>query len=250
MLELRNINKTLGGKPVLNNLSLRIERGETMVVVGSSGAGKSVALQHMIGLLKPDSGEVLLEGQPIQNASGNSLEQLRQCFGMLFQGGALINWMNIFDNIALPLRERGCFSEQDVKKRVRKALELVNLTDIDKKMPVSLSGGMTKRAGLARAIVTEPPIILYDEPTAGLDPILSRSIDRLIQRLQDEMGVTSVVVTHDLVSAFAVGDKIALIQQGQIASLGTKEEFKQDTSPLVREFIEAQFGTNPDTEDR
>ncbi len=244
MLELRNINKTLGGQSVLRGLSLRVERGETMVVVGSSGAGKSVALKHMIGLLRPDSGEVMIDGQTMHTAGGAELRKLRRWFGMLFQGGALINWINIFDNIALPLRERGESSEKEIKDRVREALEMVNLPQIQHQMPAELSGGMVKRAALARAIVTRPPIVLYDEPTAGLDPILSRNIDRLIQHLQSQMGVTSVVVTHDLVSAFSIGDRVALLHEGRIACMGTPEEFQHHESPLAHEFIAAQFGHN------
>ncbi len=240
MLELRNIRKTLAGKTVLDQLSLQVERGRTLVIVGSSGAGKSVALQHMIGLMKPDSGEVLVDGRPLHSARGRALSELRRSFGMLFQGGALINWMNVFDNVALPLRERGGIGEEEIEERVRQALALVNLPEVESKMPPELSGGMLRRAGLARAIVTRPPIILYDEPTAGLDPVLSRSIDQLIHKLQHEMNVTSVVVTHDLISAFSVGDQVALLHQGRIVSLGTPRQFQADPEPLVQSFIEAQ----------
>ncbi len=240
MLELRNIHKSLGGKAVLEDVSLRVEHGETLVVVGSSGAGKSVALQHMIGLMHPDRGEVLVDGQPMHKATGSRLARLREYFGMLFQGGAMINWMNIFDNIALPLRERNRWSEEEIAERVHQALALVSLEEVEHKMPVQLSGGMLKRAGLARAIIMRPPIILYDEPTSGLDPILSRNIDKLILHLQKKLEVTSVVVTHDLISAFSVGDKVALLHQGRIAIVGTPEEFRHADDDFVQEFINAQ----------
>lgn len=240
MLELRHIHKELAGKTVLEDVCLQVERGKTLVIVGSSGTGKSVTLQHMIGLLKPDHGEVIVDGRELHKASYRELEEIRNYFGMLFQGGALINWMNIFENIALPLREHNKLTEKEIAEKVRDSLAMVNLEGIEKKMPSELSGGMIKRAGLARAIIKRPPIILYDEPTAGLDPIMARNIDNIIHSLQTELGVTSVVVTHDLITAFTIGDKVALLHEGKIASINTPEKFYHNASDFVREFVHAQ----------
>ena len=241
MIELRNICKELHGKQILDNVSLHVERGETLVIVGSSGAGKSVTLKHMIGLLKPDSGEVLVEGEAVHEAHGTELERIRHKFGVLFQSGALINWMNVFENVALPLFEKTNLSEARVKEIVSEKLALVGLAGAETKMPAELSAGMKKRAGLARAIVRDPAIILYDEPTSGLDPVLSRSIDRLINDLKREINATGVVVTHDLHSAFQVGDKVAMLHEGKIAQFGTPAEFVQSKHPFVQDFIKAQF---------
>ncbi len=244
MLELRNIHKRLGGKKILDGLDLVIGRAETLVIVGSSGSGKSVTLQHMVGLLVPDGGEVLVDGEDINLVSGRQLEKLRNKFGMLFQSGALINWMSVYDNVALPLIEKTTLNDEQIDKIVREKLALVELEGAGDKMPGEISGGMKKRAGLARAIVREPEIVLYDEPTSGLDPIMSRNIDRLIRDLQKKLGTTAVVVTHDLTSAFAVGDRVALLHEGKIAELAPPSDFVNSQHPRVREFIESQFSGN------
>lgn len=241
MLELRNICKQLGGRPVLQGVSLRVNRGETLVIVGSSGTGKSVTLQHMVGLLRPDSGEVLVEGEDIHQARGRAREQILHKFGMLFQSGALINWLSVFHNVALPLYEKTKLGDAEIRQIVLQKLALVGLAGAEDKMPAEISGGMKKRAGLARAIVRNPQIVLYDEPTSGLDPIMSRMIDRLIRELQRELKVTSVVVTHDLHSALSVGDTIALLDEGRIMELAPPKEFARSRNPLVRCFIESQF---------
>lgn len=245
MIELQNISKRLGQNQVLNGVSLSVSQGETLVIVGSSGTGKSVTLKHMMGLLKPDDGDLLIDGQSIANARGRNLEALRQKFGVLFQSGALINWLTIADNIALPLLEKTKMKDKAIRARVDEVLQLVELEGAGGKYPSEISGGMKKRAGLARAIVLKPEILLYDEPTSGLDPILSRKIDHLIATLSKSLGVTSVVVTHDMVSAFGIADRIAMLDKGQVIAEGTPEEFRQSQNPVVREFIAAQM--DPDT---
>jgi len=242
MIQLDNISRNLGGKTVLCNLSMTVERGQTQVIVGASGAGKSVMLRHVIGLLTPDAGRVLIDGLPVGSAAAGDLEAVRSRFGVLFQSGALINWMNVFDNVALPLYEKTEMSDGEIRDNVMSKLELVGMQDAHAKMPAELSGGMRKRVGLARAIIRDPGVILYDEPTSGLDPVLARSIDHLICRLQDTLGVTSVVVTHDLHSAFYVGNRIAMLAEGQIEANCTPAEFARHASPTVQKFVQAQFG--------
>jgi len=241
MLELRDIYKELGGRTVLAGVSLHIDRGQTLVIVGPSGVGKSVTLQHMVGLLRPDRGQVLVDGEDIHAARGQAQDAIRDKFGMLFQSGALINWMTLFDNVALPLYEKTRLDDAEIAQVVREKLALVGLEGQERKMPSALSGGMKKRGGLARAIARNPAVILYDEPTSGLDPILARSIDRLIRDLQRQLGVTSVVVTHDLRSAFSVGDQVAMLHDGRIIELAPPKAFSESRNPVVRSFIEAQF---------
>lgn len=243
MLELENISKQLGGRVILDGVSLKIGRGQTLVIVGPSGTGKSVTLQHMVGLLRPDSGRVLVEGEDINAASGSDQERIRSKFGVLFQSGALINWLTVSDNVALPLYEKTKLGDHEIADRVREKLRQVGLEGQGHKKPSEISGGMKKRAGLARAIVRDPAIILYDEPTSGLDPVMSRMIDRLIRDLQEALNVTSVVVTHDLQSAITVGDQIAMLYEGRIIEMAPPAAFMASTQPFVRSFIEAQFGT-------
>ena len=241
MLELRDVNKSLGGSPVLEHLSLRVERGRTLVILGASGAGKSVTLRHLAGLVRPDSGQVLVDGEDLAAARGPQREAVLDKLGMLFQSGALLNWMTVFDNVALPLYEKTRLGDAEIAAVVRHKLELVGLADAGHKKPSELSGGMRKRAGLARAIVRDPAIILYDEPTSGLDPVMSRTIDALIRSLQGHLKVTSVVVTHDLVSAFSVGDEVALLHEGHLIACAPPHEFAASTHPVVRQFIDAQL---------
>lgn len=242
MLELSDIRKNLNGKDVLSGVSFRVPEGETLVVVGSSGAGKSVMLQHIAGLMAPDSGTVVIDGVDLCTARGRELEAVRNRFGMLFQSGALINWMSVYDNVALPLYEKTTLSDDEIRGIVEEKLRLVGLEGAGSKMPAEISGGMRKRAGLARAIVREPTLILYDEPTSGLDPVMSRTIDDLILDLQRSLGVTAVVVTHDLRSAFAVGNNVAMLHEGQIVELSPPEQFRNSDRPFVRKFVDAQFG--------
>jgi phospholipid/cholesterol/gamma-HCH transport system ATP-binding protein len=235
-----NVYKSLAGRPVLNGLSFKVEKGETFVIVGPSGTGKSVTLSHIIGLFKADSGKVCVGGQDMDTLSSKGLERLRSRMGMLFQGGALLNWMNVRDNIALPLKENSHLSHGEIDKKVMEMLEFLEMEDAAVKMPDEISGGMKKRAGLARAIVMNPEIMLFDEPTAGLDPVMSRKIDSLIVSLKGKFNMTSVVVTHDLVSAFGVADRVAMLEDGKIIACGTPDEFMKSEKELVREFIAAQ----------
>lgn len=243
MIDFKDIYKTLGKRPVLQGLSFHVKRGETFIIVGPSGTGKSVTLSHIIGLMAPDSGTVTVDGTDVGSLSRKGLEALRMKLGMLFQGGALLNWMNIYDNVALPLRERTDMTEEQIYDRVMVMLDFLELKNAVAKMPAEISGGMVKRAGLARAIVCDPKIMLYDEPTSGLDPVMSRKIDRLIDSLKKKYHMTSVVVTHDLVSALNIGDRIAMISEGRIIANDTPEAFLNSSHPLVREFINAQFNT-------
>lgn len=243
MLEMRGVCKALAGRPVLRGVDLTVPAGRTLVIVGGSGTGKSVTLQHFAGLLQPDRGEVLIDGQNIAGAGQRKLEAMRSRFGVLFQSGALINWMSVFDNVALPLYEKTDLGDAEIAERVRQKLAMVELEGAEYKMPAELSGGMRKRAGLARAIVRDPSIMLYDEPNSGLDPIMSRSIDRLILDLQSRLSGTAIVVTHDLTSAFTVGDEIALLDNGRIVESAPPDVFVRSRHPLVRRFVEAQFGS-------
>lgn len=243
MIKLEKVYKTLGHRPILRGLDLEVKRGETLIIIGPSGTGKSVTLSHIIGLMRPDEGRVLVDGIDVGAQDKKGLEVLRTKIGMLFQGGALLNWMDIYDNVALPLREKTTLSEIDIRERVMNILEFLELKGAIHKMPSEISGGMVKRAGLARAVVCEPKIMLYDEPTSGLDPVMSRKIDSLVELLKQRYGMTSVMVTHDLVSAVNIGDKIAMLAEGKVVEYGTPQEFMQSTHPLVREFINAQFNT-------
>ena len=243
MIVLEHIQKSFRGMQVLRDVDLQIKRGETMVIVGSSGTGKSVTLKHMVGLLAPDSGRLLIDGVDITAARGRKLEAMRAKFGVLFQSGALINWMTIAENVALPLYEHTSMGDEEIMTAVREKLAMVNLFDCEDKRPSEVSGGMKKRAALARAIIAEPQILLYDEPTSGLDPIMSRLIDNLIQSIQKNLGVTSVVVTHDLHSALSIGDRIAMLHEGEVAELGTPDEFIHSKHAFVQEFIAAQFSS-------
>lgn len=241
MIKFENVTKRFGTKTVLNNVSYEVKKGEIFVIVGPSGTGKSVSLKHMVHLLTPDEGRVLVAGEDISHADGMALEKMREHFGYLFQGGALLAWLSVADNVALPLREKTSMSEAEIQKKVMETLELVELAGDADKMPSEISGGMQKRAGLARAIIRDPEIVLYDEPTSGLDPVMSRHIDRLIADLNRKLGVTSVVVTHDLNSALSIGHRVAMLKAGRIVEISTPEEFRSSSNPEVREFLDAQF---------
>lgn len=240
LIEVSNLRQCFGNQEVLRGLSLSVERGETMVLLGGSGGGKSVFLKHLIGLMRPLSGKVCIEGVDISSFTERELEPIRKKIGMLFQDGALFDSMTVFENVAFPLKERGIRDEKILQHKVSRALELVSLQGQEQKMPVNLSGGMRKRAALARAIISEPACILYDEPTAGLDPIVSDTINRLIRRLQKQLQMTSVVVTHDMVSTNHIADRVALLHQGQLRFCGTLEEFHASRDPLLRDFIEGR----------
>ncbi|MEA2011826.1 MAG: ABC transporter ATP-binding protein [Verrucomicrobiota bacterium] len=240
MIQLKNIYKSLGGHEILKGVSMQINTGENFVIVGSSGTGKSVTLKHIMGLFTPDRGDVIIKGKNIAHLSRKELEEIRTSTGVLFQNGALISWLNIEENLALPLYEKTKLGDAEIKSMVKDALAMVELSGIEKKMPSNISGGMKKRAGLARGIIRNPDIILYDEPTSGLDPVLARKIDNLILHLQEKLNVTSVIVTHDLHSAFTIADKILMLHEGKVVQQGTPEEFMKSSHPHVKAFIEAQ----------
>ena len=237
MIETRALKKSFGPQPILDGVDLRIESGESAVIIGRSGGGKSVLLKHLIGLLQPDSGEVLVDGENISRMDERQLLRVREKFGMVFQGAALFDSMTVAENVAFPLRHKK-YSAAETERRVAAALELVDLPGTQKKKPAELSGGMRKRVGLARAIVYEPQIMLYDEPTTGLDPIMSDSIDKLIIRVRDQLKVTSVVVTHDMRSARRVGNHVFLLHEKKMYAHGTPEKIFTSQDPVVRQFID------------
>ena len=243
MIRFDGVTKRLGGRTILDGVSFHIEKGETFVIVGLSGAGKSVSLKHMVRLMAPDEGQVWIADQCVSEARGKDLEAIRARFGLLFQSAALMQWLTVADNVALPLRERLKLEKEEVVRLVDEKLAMVNLAQAGQKYPSELSGGMRKRVGLARAIVTQPEIILYDEPTSGLDPVTSRTIDGLIDGMRVELGVTSVVVTHDLHSALSIGNRIAMLHEGQIIENSSPDEFIQSKNEIVQSFLEAQYIT-------
>ena len=238
MIELDRVSKALSEKVVLDGLTLTVREGESLVILGGSGTGKSVTLKHMVGLMKPDAGRVRVGGEDITDYTERELEPVRRRYGYCFQGAALLNSLSVFENVALPLREHERLEEEELGTRVLEVLRLVGLEDAARKMPAVLSGGMRKRAGLARAIVRRPQIVLYDEPTAGLDPVISRTIDELILDLRDRLKVTSVVVTHDIASAFRVGTRLAMLHRGRIHLEGPPALFRTTHDPLVRQFVD------------
>jgi phospholipid/cholesterol/gamma-HCH transport system ATP-binding protein len=245
MIRFNHVIKVFGDKPVLRGFNLHVHPGETISLVGTSGAGKSVTLKHMVRLLKASEGEVVIDGININELDGRALEAVRKRFGYLFQSAALLQWLTVFENVALPLRENGKFPESEIHERVERVLAKVGLEDAAEKLPADISGGMQKRAGLARAVVTEPDILLYDEPTSGLDPVTSRTIDELIFTLQKDLGVTSVVVTHDMISALTISDRIAMLHQGTVLEVTPPREFLHSENEIVRGFLDSQC-INPD----
>ena len=238
MISIRGLRRRLGAKQVLDGVDLEIATGETVVVLGPSGTGKSVLLKHIIGLMKPDAGSIEVDGEQVVGRRERELNLMRRRFGMLFQGAALFDSMTVGENVALALREHTPLAEDEIRGRVAERLEWVGLKNMEAMRPASLSGGMRKRVGLARAVVMDPQFILYDEPTTGLDPIMADVIDRLIRGLQRRMGVTSVVVTHDLKSAFKLGDRLGMLLGGRIVHEGTPQEMQASRDPVVRQFLE------------
>ena len=243
MIRFENVTKKLGGRFILDDVSFHIEKGETFVIVGPSGVGKSVTLKHMVHLMTPDSGAVYIGDDVVSSSSGSELERIRERFGYLFQNGALLAWLNVTENVALPLREKTKMGDDEILKKVFDTLKLVGLEKDGSKLPDEISGGMRKRAGLARAIIRNPEIVLYDEPTSGLDPVTSRTIDALIERMREEVGVTSIVVTHDLHSALSIGTRIAMLHGGKIVELSAPGQFINSKRPEVQGFLESQFIT-------
>ncbi len=245
MIELRNLHKRFGRYQVLRGLTLAIPQNQITVIIGPSGTGKSVTLKHIIGLLAPDQGDVVVDGIHVDTLGSRELAQFRRRFGMVFQNAALFDSMTVFDNVAFPLREAGGFTEAQIRKRVTERLSAVGLSGIDEKMPSDLSGGMRKRVGIARALALQPSIILYDEPTTGLDPLMTDAIDKLIMAMQHERPVTSVVISHDIESTFRIADYIAMLHGGRIIEAGTPQAFRHSTNPMVRRFLEGRSETKP-----
>ncbi len=239
-VEVRGLKKSFGRQQVLHGVDLDVADGETVCVIGGSGAGKTVLLKHVLGLLQPDAGEIRIGGADISRLRERQLGPVRQAMGILFQNGALFDSMSVAQNVAFPLRESGLRDPKELERRVREALEVVKLEEHLQKMPGALSGGMRKRVALARAIVTRPRLILYDEPTAGLDPIVSNTIDRLIKRLQTSFGATSLVITHNMRSVAMVADRVAFMRDGKVYFHGSQDEFMASTDPVLRDFIEGR----------
>jgi phospholipid/cholesterol/gamma-HCH transport system ATP-binding protein len=237
MVAVRDLAKRIGRQDILCGVDLDVAKGETLAIIGRSGGGKTVLLKHLIGLMLPDLGEIWIEGQNIIGLSERKLAPIRSKVGVLFQGGALFDSMTVEENIAFPLREAGERDTRSIRQKVSEMLEVVELEGQEKKMPVNLSGGMKKRVGLARSIIRRPSCILYDEPTSGLDPIVSDSINRLIRRLQERFHVTSIVVTHDMKSAFHVADRIAYLHEGKVYFHGTPTDIQNSTDPLIQDFL-------------
>lgn len=238
MIRIRGLRKRLGRRSVLDGVDLDIPGGKTVVVMGRSGTGKSVLLKHIIGLMQPDAGQIEVDDEPIVGVPEGDLNRVRKRIGMLFQGAALFDSLTVGENVALPLREHTRLSDAEVRRKVTERLDWVGLQGVEEMKPSSLSGGMRKRVGLARALAMDPAYILYDEPTTGLDPIMSDVINRLIRSLQARIGVTSIVVTHDLNSAYHVGDVMAMLHEGHVVFTGTPDELRAAADPFVRQFVQ------------
>jgi phospholipid/cholesterol/gamma-HCH transport system ATP-binding protein len=240
VIKLVSVYKSFGSKEVLADFSLEVLEGETMVIIGYSGTGKSVAIKHIVGLLDPDAGEVWVDGMRVDRLGRRELADLRAKIGYVFQFAALFDSLTIGDNVAMGLRKRSNLSEAEIRNRTAEALDLVDLPGVENRFPAELSGGMRKRVGIARAIALRPKYILYDEPTTGLDPVTSAVINELMIRMREKLGVTSIVITHDMKSAFDVGSRIGMLYQGSIRQVGTVDEIRHSTDPVVRQFIEGR----------
>jgi phospholipid/cholesterol/gamma-HCH transport system ATP-binding protein len=241
-IRVRDLHQKLGGRVVLRGVDLDVMRGETLVLLGTSGAGKSVLLKHLPGLMRPDSGSVQIDGIEISGMNERELAPIRRKVGIMFQGGALFDFMSVGDNVAFPLREAGMRDGPELQERVAGALEIVRLGGEERKMPAELSGGMRKRVALARAVVGRPACVLYDEPHAGLDPVTGDKIDHMIKCLQREQGMTNVIITHEMRSVFRIADRIAFLREGQVDWLGSPEAFQQAREPHLRAFLEGDSG--------
>ena len=245
MIEISDLHKYLGSKLVARGINMKIHDSESLTIIGQSGSGKSVLLKHMVGLLMPDSGDIIVDGQSVVQAKRKELYEIRKKFGVLFQGAALFDSMTVEENISLGIRTHTETPEAEIRERVQQCLELVSLPGIERMKPAELSGGMKKRVGLARAIAMKPAYILYDEPTTGLDPITADTINDLIIRMNDELKVTTVVVTHDMVSAYKVSDRIVMIHEGKVIHSGTPEETRDSPIDIVRKFVTGMAEEDP-----
>ncbi len=237
MIEIINLHKSFGKNHVLRGVNLEVEKGESMVVIGGSGSGKSVLIKHIIGILKPDDGTVLIDGIDIAKLKENELYEVRKKFGMLFQGSALFDSLRVWENVSFALLRQNRMSEKEVKAIAIEKLRMVGLAGVEDLMPSELSGGMKKRVSLARAIAHEPEILLYDEPTTGLDPIMADAINELVIKMKQKLSVTSVAITHDMNSAYKIADRIAMLYEGRIVEVGTPDEIRNTQNPIVRQFI-------------
>jgi phospholipid/cholesterol/gamma-HCH transport system ATP-binding protein len=246
MIRLVDVYKAFGPKRVLEGFTLDVVEGETMVIIGYSGTGKSVAIKHIVGLLEPDSGSVEVDGLEVPKLSRRELYKLRARIGYVFQFAALFDSFTIGENVAMGLRKQQELDNKEIRDRVHEALDLVDLPNVENRFPAELSGGMRKRVGIARAIALRPKYILYDEPTTGLDPVTSAVIDQLMVRMRDRLGVTSIVITHDMRSAYTVGTRIAMLYEGRIRQVGSVDEIQHSTDPVVRQFIEGKATLDPE----
>jgi phospholipid/cholesterol/gamma-HCH transport system ATP-binding protein len=241
MIKIVNLTKSFGGHKVLDGINLTMPTGQITVVIGKSGVGKSVLLKHIIGLLKPDSGQIFVDGQDMAMLSGRELRQFKRRFGVLFQGGALFDSLNVFENIAFPLREKTRLTEAEIAKRVRERLVQMSLTsEVETKFPDELSGGMKKRVALARAMIQEPEIMFYDEPVTGLDPPMTNTVFHLITKTHQESGYTALMVSHDIPEVFSVAHQVAMLHKGRIIAAGTPEEIQNHPDPMVQGFIRGE----------
>lgn len=241
MIEIKNLRRIFGRQEVLKGLSLFIPPGKITTIVGQSGCGKSVLLKHIIGLLKPESGEVLINGIDITKLKGNSLNEIRKMFGILFQGAALLDSMDVFENVAFPLREKSRLGKKEIEERVNQELKNVGIVGMNSKYPAQLSGGMKKRVGLARALIMRPEIVLFDEPTTGLDPIMKKAIHHLIYNTQRRVGFAAVIVSHDIPDVFEISDHIAMMYGGVIIEQGVPSTFHMTTNPVVKQFLKGEI---------
>ena len=248
VISLQHLYKSFGERKVLDDMSLEVERGESVVIVGGSGTGKSVTLKHIIGLLRPDKGRVWVADHDITTMNDVELNKFRRHFGMAFQEGALFDSMSVYENVAFPLRRHTKMTEPEIRARVEECLEDVHLHGVEKKRPSELSGGMRRRVGFARAISLKPDILLFDEPTTGLDPVISDVIADLIVEMDQKLGTTTVTITHDMKVAFKIADRVAMLSEGHIIEPGTPEQFQESQNPIVRQFIEGR-AQGPLTED-
>lgn len=244
MIELKNLYKSFGTKDVLRGVDLGIRKGESFVILGGSGTGKSVMLKHMIGLMKPDSGRVFIEGRDVTDYSRKEWFGLRKRFGMSFQEAALFDFMTVYENVAFPIQRHTDFSEKQIRRRVLECLEMVGLKGNEDLLPAELSGGMRRRAGFARSIALNPEVLLFDEPTTGLDPVMTDQIDSVINDLRQGLEVTCVTITHDMMSALDIADRIGMLHEGNIVFIGTPEEFKRSDIPIVKRFLKGRIIEN------